>query len=247
MGITLFDEAVLSDISDLPEDDFPVFDDKKIEASFENYSAPTEIALKSDLSDEAAPIVINGPAKAPPLVQYTMTPLPSGKGKMVTFYLNVVDLSSKLINQFIMLSDAMIQPEDVLFVHLNSIMEIDDSHVVYNALSCCKAKAKIACIPYALNTASFYPALACNFIMPCKFGIVKFDSCAVHAVGMGHIDAKNAYEFDTGRKVQLLNKMHEAGFIPDDALKHILEHQGSYCLYGENLRNKIYEFNKRKK
>lgn len=229
MGITLFDEAVLSDI---PEVDAPVVD-----YSSEDL-APTEIKDG---------IIVNGeppkPGQPPPLIQYTITPLKSGTGKMITFYLNVLALTDVIVNQFIILSDILVQPTDVLFVHLNSIVEAPVAYVLNNAIRACKAKAKIACNPYVLNTAAVYPMLACNFIMPCRFGIMKFDACSVIAGGAGHIDAKNALEFDTNRKMNMLLAAKNAGFLPADQLEYIVNKQGSYAIYGEGLFNAIRQYN----
>ena len=244
MSVTLFDEAVLANVADLKDiDDTPIIEDKKIEASLESFAIQPNI----EISNEDHPTPTPQGKGVPPIVQYTISPLPSGTGKMVTFYLNVPDLSSRIVNQFVMLSDVLVKYTDVLVVHLNSILEVDDSYVLHNALLSANPKAKIAVIPYALNTAAFYPALACNFIMPSKFGLVKFDACSVRAGGIGHLDAKNAYEFDLGRKQHLLNAMCDAGFLPQEDLTRILEKQGSYALYGDRLQEAIMRYNKRKK
>lgn len=239
---TLFDEAVLTDISDLKDVEISTEDLKETEASLEAFAIPSSTLIDADVQPPVPPS-----AKAPPIVQYTISPLPSGTGKMVTFYLNVPELTSRLVNQFIMFLELLVKPTDVVFVHLNSILEVDDSYILHNAIRGCHAKTKIACIPYALNTAAFYPALACDFIMPCKFGLVRFDACSVRAGGVGHIDAKNAYEFDLGRKQHLLNVANEAGFLPEENLKHIFEKQGSYTLYGEAYRNAVMNYNRLKK
>lgn len=242
MGVTLFDEAVLSDIDSLQD----IEDTQQVESSLEALDIPQAISTDSTVVNCPSALQPT-PVASPPLLQYTINPLPSGSGKMVTFYLNIPDLSSKIINQFVMLIDILVTYQDVLFVHLNSILEIDDSHVIYNAIYSCNAKAKIACIPYALNTASLYPALACDFIIPTKFGLFKFDACSVMAGGIGHKDAKNAYEFDVGRKTHLLNIVNEAGFLPEEKLRHILDKQGSFILYGDPLKEAISQFNKRKR
>ena len=231
MSITLFDEAVLSDI--------PEIDESSIMTSYSDEAlAPTEIKDGT---------IVNGdgpkPGQPPPIVQYTITPLKSGTGKMVTFYLNVSNLSDVIVNQFIILSDILVQSTDVLFVHLNSIIEAPVAYVLNNAIRSCRAKAKIACNPYVLNTAAVYPMLACNFIMPCKFGIMKFDAASVIAGGAGHIDAKNALEFDTHRKMELLSAANKAGFLPDDKLQYIIEKQGSYAIFGQELYNAIRRYN----
>lgn len=235
MSITLFDEAILSDI---PEVEDPI--------TYEQYSnegiAPTEIKDG---------VVMNGDApkagQVPPLIQYTLTPLKSGTGKMVTFYLNVTELTPVIVNQFILLSDILVQPTDVLFVHFNSIVEAPIAYVLNNAIRDCKAKAKIGCNPYVLNTAAVYPMLACDYIMPCKYGIMKFDACSIIAGGAGHKDAQNALAFDMSRKMNMLICARNAGFLPSDKYDYIADKQGSYAIFGKELYDAIMAFNRRKK
>lgn len=237
MSVTLFDDAVLSDIPEVE----PEQETSTPEISMESMVAsPSSTELVDDH-------IVNGCCdKQPPqaqMIQYTLSPLPSGTGKMVTFFLNVANLNDIIVNQFVMLSDVLVKREDVLFVHLNSIFDIGESILVYNAIKDCKAKAKIGCNPYTLNTAAFYPLLACTYIMPTKYGYAKFDSCAVLAGGAGHLDAKNAYEFDLDRKTRLLKKVNAEGFLPDDALQYIMEKQGCFSLYGEKLREAVTKWN----
>jgi hypothetical protein len=239
MSVTLFDNAILSDIDDLEEQDTSVS-----EASLEALAVSPTVVDQDQIVTNADPIAQQKDAAQKILLQYTSTPLPSKTGKLVTFYLNIQDISSRIINQFAIMSDILVKPTDVLFVHLSSILEIDNSHIVYNAIKMSPAKAKIACIPYSLNTAAFYPALACSYIIPCKFGRAVFESCSVRAGGAGHLDAKNAYEFDLGRKVQLLKAVSAQGFLPEDKLKHILEEQGSFSLHGEAFYNAVMQYNK---
>lgn len=228
---TLFDEAVLSDI---PE----VEDTAVAEYSMESM-APVEI--KDDVI--MGPDNNGKPATPQSLIQYTLTPLKSGSGKMVTFYLNVTNLTSVIANQFVLLSSMLVQPTDVLFVHFNSVIEAPMAYLLSNAVRACPAKAKIACNPYVLNTAAVYPMLACTFIMPCHYGIMKFDAASVVAGGAGHLDAKNALEFDTNRKLNMLQAAKAAGFIPEDKLEYILNKQGSYAIYGHALYEAIRHFN----
>ena len=233
MSITLFDNAVLSDI---PEVEDPT---TAIEYSSEDL-APTEIKDG---------IIMNGDAPkpgqpAPPLIQYTLTPLKSGTGKMVTFYLNIQTLTDIIVNQFVIMTDVLVQPTDVLFVHFNSTLEAPMAYVLNNAVRACKAKAKIACNPYVLNTAAVYPMLACNYIIPCKYGIMEFNACSVIAGGVGHKDAKNALDFDTSRKMNMLIAARNAGFIPNEQFEYIVEKQGTYAIFGQELFNAIMQFNR---
>lgn len=230
-NFTLFDEAVLSDI--------PEVEDTAIISYSNEGIAPTEIKDGEIINGDCC----GKPQTPPPLIQYTITPLKSGTGKMVTFYLNVLTLTDVIVNQFVLLSDMLVQSTDVLFVHLNSVIEAPVAYVLNNAIRACKAKAKIACNPYVLNTAAVYPMLACDFIMPCKYGIMKFDACAIVAGGAGHIDAKNALEFDLHRKLNMLKAAKEAGFIPEDKYSYILDKQGSYAIYGQELYDAIRRFN----
>lgn len=236
---TLFDNAVLSDIPEINDDDVSQTEQ---EVSMESVAAVTATEVVDDQLTNAE-ICAKPAGVTPQLIQYTISPLPSGTGKMVTFFLNMANLTDVMVNQFVMLSDVLVKPEDVLFVHLNSIFDVNEAVLVYNAIKDCKAKAKIGNNPYTLNTASFYPLLACTYIMPTRYGYAKFDSCSVIAGGAGHLDAKNAYEFDLGRKTRLLKAVHDAGFLPDDALKYILEVQGCYSLYGAKLQEAVQRWN----
>lgn len=239
MGITLFDEAVLSEIPEV--EDEPTF--TKDEASLESFAVSTATEIKDNQIVNSAPAKPATPTP-PPLVQYTITPLNSGTGKMVTFYLNVQDLNELIINQFILLSDILVKPEDVLFVHLPSVLEAPVSPVLYNTIKACKAKAKIGCNPYVLNSAAFYPLLSCDFIMPCKYGIARFDAMSLIAGGAGHLDAENALRFDKDRKFRLLKEAENNGFIPGEQMNHILEDQGSYSIYGEEFYQAIIAYNR---
>ena len=237
MSVTLFDDAVLSDIPEVELDQETTTPEISMESMVASPSA-------TELVDDH---IVNGCCdKQSPqaqMIQYTLSPLNSGTGKMATFFLNIANLTDIHINQFVMLSDVLVKPEDVLFVHLNSILDIGETIVLYNAIKCCKAKAKIGCNPYTLNTAAFYPLLACTYIMPTRYGYAKFDSCSVIAGGAGHLDAKNAYEFDLSRKMRLLKHVNAEGFLPDDALQYIVEKQGCYSLYGEKLREAVTKWN----
>lgn len=235
MPITLFDEAVLSDIPEVAD---PL---SEITYSSEDL-APTEIKDGVVLDGE-----MPKPGQPPPIIQYTLTPLKSGTGKMVMFYLNVQNLTDIIVNQFVILADVLVQPTDVLFVHFNSALEAPVAYVLNNAIRACKAKAKIACNPYVLNTAAVYPMLACNYIIPCKYGIMEFSACSVIAGGAGHRDAKNALDFDTSRKMNMLISAKNAGFIPSDQLEYIVEKQGTYAIYGQALYEAITRYNQANK
>ena len=245
MGYTLFDNAVLSDIpevedyldQELPEE--PDF--SKDEASLESFAAVTATEIKDDKIVDCCP---KPEGAGGPMIQYTIVPNKSGKGRMITFYLNVTAFTDYIVNQFILISDILIKPEDVLFIHLPSILDAPYAPVIYNTIQACKAKAKIGCNPYVLNTAAFYPLLACDFIMPCKFGIACFNAMSLMAGGAGHIDAKNAMKFDEERKLKLLQAAASAGFVPENQLKHILEEQGSYAIYGTEFFDAIIRYNR---
>ena len=236
MSYSLFDEAKLSDI--------PEVSDSEVKASLEALAIPSNTQISND-GDETAPE--SGPAQAPNNVNYTISPTPSGKGKLISFYLNTTALLSQAINQFVMLCDCLVTPEDAIMVHLNEAIYCEEAETIYNAILDCKAKVKIGSAPYTLNTAALFPILACDYMLSSPWCFAHFDVPSIKAGGIGHKDAKNAYEYDTRRKMRLLSSLKEAGFIPDNAYEHIIEHQGSYTLYGPAYAKVIAEFNKRHK
>jgi len=236
MSYSLIDEAKLSDI--------PEVSDADIKASYEALAIPSNTPLKND-GDETAPE--NGQLQSPNNVSYTIVPLPSGTGKLITFYLNTMVLVAQALNQFVMLCDCLVGPDDVLMVHFNEVLYCEEAETIYNAIYDCKAKKKIGSAPYTLNTAALFPMLACDYMLGSPWCFAHFDVPSIKAGGIGHKDARNAYEYDNKRKFRLLNELRDAGFIPEDAYHHIVDKQGSYTLYGPTYAEVIKKFNQRSK
>ena len=179
----------------------------------------------------------------PCAIGYTITPS-QGKGRLICFYMNVLNLTSQAINQFVMMCDAMVKEEDTLFVHMNSSLFCEDAETIYNAIYDCKAGKKIASAPYTLNTASFFPVMACDYLVSSEFMFSHFDTPSLR--GGGNIkDAENSLNYDRYRKTRMLEMINKAGFIPDDAYEHIIKNQGSFTLYGEKFKQAADKFNQR--
>ena len=235
MSYSLIDEVQLSDIPEVSE--------AEVKASLEALAIPSNTQLKDD-GDETAPE--NGPIQSPNNVSYTISTTPSGTGKIITFYLNTVTLCNQAINQFVMLCDCLVGEQDVLMVHFNSVLYCEEAETLYNAILDCKARVKIGSAPYTLNTAALFPILACDYMLSSPWCFAHFDVPSIKAGGIGHKDARNAYEYDTKRKMRLLDSLRDAGFIPADRYEHIVEKQGSFTLYGPQYAEVIKKFNARK-
>ena len=227
----LIDEAKLSDVPNVP-DPVPVAP-----------VASTE-GLDTALPVKNGDIELSNRMQNPDNITYTINTLPSGNGKMISFYMNVLNLMPQAINQFVMLSDVLATENDAILIHFNSSLYCDEAETIHAAISSCKAKAKIASAPYTLNTAGFFPVLACTHILASPYVFAHFDTPSIRGGG-NFKDAENGFSFDKNRKLRLVRMIHEEGFIPDDAFEKITERQGSYTLYGQTYINAINQFNKR--
>ena len=233
--LSLIDEAQLSDI---PETADPEIKEmvKHAVSSMEDLPSVNGGDVTSDMSSRM---------QSPENIAYTINALPKGDGKMISFYMNFLNLTSQALNQFVMLSDVLVTPKDAMLIHFNSSLYCDEAETIYSAISACKAKAKIGSAPYILNTAGFFPVLACNYIISSPYLFAHFDTPSIR--GGGNLrDAENGFAFDKRRKLRLLSEIHEAGFLPDEAYDKILNQQGSYTLYGKEYIEAVKARNARK-
>ena len=139
---TLIDETPLSDI---PE---------PIESSISIEGLEEHRILKADGDDTSDD---SNKMQSPPGISYTISNAPSGNGRIIAFYMNVLNLTKQAINQFVMLCEVLVRPEDILMVHFNSSIYCEEAETIHNAILDCRAKRKIGSAPYTLNTAALYP------------------------------------------------------------------------------------------
>lgn len=232
--LSLIDEAQLSDIPEIKDPEIREIV-KAAHASMEDLPSVNGGDVTSDMSSRM---------QSPDNIAYTINPLPKGGGKMISFYMNFLNLTSQAINQFVMLSDILVTEKDGMLIHFNSSLYCDEAETIYSAISACKAKAKVGSAPYILNTAGFFPVLACDYIISSPYVFAHFDTPSIRGGG-NFRDAENGFAFDKRRKLRLLEKTNEAGFLSAAAYEKILKQQGSYTLYGKEYIDAIARFNAR--
>lgn len=232
--LSFFNEAKLVDV---PAVEALEFEPIPAVASLEDNHVVASGEITADMSPRM---------QAPENLPYSVNPLASGKGNMIGFYMDVMTVTAQAINQFVMLTDVLVKPEDAILVHFNSALFCEEAKTIYAAIAACKAKMKFASAPYTLNTAAFFPVLACDYILSSPYVFSHFDTPSIRGGG-NFKDAENGFAFDKGQKLRLLEMVHEAGFLPDEAFEKIVEKQGSYTMYGEEYLRAIRAFNKRNK
>ena len=228
---TLVAETPLSDIPNVSE----------LDMAFENLNDGPVIRAEGDETSDNSNRV-----QSPNNIPYTIRETQSETGKIVSFYMNVLNLTKQAINQFVMLCEVLVREQDVLIVHFNSSIYCEEAETIYNAILDCKARKKIGSAPYTLNTAALYPLLACDYAICSPYQYAHFDVPSIKAGGNLR-DADNGINYDKYRKLRMLHALADAGFIPEEQMEKILKRQGSYSIYGQQYVDIITKFNSRNK
>ena len=160
-----------------------------------------------------------------------------------TFYLTETP-GEKVIRDFVHKMHLPAENDEVL-IHAPSELDMDAAEIISSAIQCCRGHVTISA-PYVLNSPAALVAVAGDKLIPYSYGIMMIGLPAIASCGKV-IDADNAVHIHKTRILHVLHTMQSTGFIEsDNAFLHIVKEQGTCCIYGDKLKEKIEAFNAKK-
>lgn len=158
-----------------------------------------------------------------------------------TVFLNVMTLKRLVMNDFVALMQA-VRPTDRVLILGPAKIPIEWGEVIAGAICDCKSKDIAISSPYILNTPAAYILTFASYIVNSPYGIIQFDAPTIGAAG-AFKDAQSGLDSELYRRGIMLNRLRAFGFLTDEQLTHIAEHQGKVALFGKKLEEVINKFN----
>lgn len=203
---------------------------------------------KPNLADYSSEDLKNCPGfvpfeqKPPRQLIWTKEELPDNKMQW-TFYLTETP-SDKLVRDFVHKMHLPADSDEVM-IHAPSEIDIDSAEIIASAIQCCRANVTISA-PYVLNSPAAFVATSGNKLIPYQYGIMVIDLPTIASFGKV-IDTDNAVRIHKTRILHVLHSLRDRGFIhTEDNFLHIVKEQGSYCIFGDKLKQTIEGANAKK-
>ena len=160
-----------------------------------------------------------------------------------TFYMTGSFITERMIKDFVHKMH-LPAPEDEVFIHCPSELDLDSAEIISSAITSCKAHVTTSA-PYVLDTGAAIVATSGNRMVPFSYGIMIVGIPQVAAFGK-LIDSENAIRIHKIRIGRFLQKFKAEGFIPDDeSFMHIVKQQGTSCVHCAQLCEIIKQYNTR--
>lgn len=223
------------------EDDHPLLQADRIDFSQEAISLP--IAPRGIPINESTDKTQDNAVRTKKLV-FAKQVNKAGTRAAWTFYLNLANIDSKVLNVFLCRM-RQVKAMDIVVVHLPSMCSIDWAEAIAGALDYCRAEHITLNAPYIASTAAAYILTRADYIAVSPYMLLQLDAPNISAAGTFQ-DAQAGLKVDLYRKARMLTALRDAKLITNEELSHISEHQGKICVFGDELVSRYEAFNQRK-